>query len=393
MEYKIMHLPKEQWKGYSLPIGYTTEEYFDVEVEKKETGFAVAFEKKRFASPVTHTPEEYDFPDRLYEEYWPDACAWGIIEDGRLVAAIETDPEKWSNRLRVTELWVEDALQKKGIGHALMEIAKEQARQERRRAVILETQSCNVNAVGFYLHEGFTLIGMDTCCYSNRDLERGEVRMELGWFPERRKRLSLKEVEIRPICEEDWYEVERMTRLAFWNKHHLGCNEHLLVHKLRSHKDYLPNLSRIAVKDGEVIGAILYSKAFVQGKKTCREVLTFGPLCVSPVWQGCGVGEMLLGETTKLAEQAGYPGIVIFGEPDYYPRHGFKTCDHFGITTADGKNFDSFMGMELKPDGLREFPGSFHESEVFEDLSDEETWQFDTNFPPLQKQYFPTQWS
>lgn len=64
-----------------------------------------------------------------------------------------------------------------------MELAKNQAVAEGRRAVILETQSCNVGAVGFYLHEGFTLIGFDTCCYSNRDIERREVRLELGWFP------------------------------------------------------------------------------------------------------------------------------------------------------------------------------------------------------------------
>ena len=107
-----------------------------------------------------------------------------MLVDNELVAAIETDPEKWSNRLRITELWVAPAYQKQGLGKALMEVAKEQARLERRRAVILETQSCNANAIGFYLHEGFTLIGFDSCCYSNRDLARREVRIELGYFPE-----------------------------------------------------------------------------------------------------------------------------------------------------------------------------------------------------------------
>ena len=63
-----------------------------------------------------------------------------------------------------------------------MELAKNQARSEGRRAVILETQSCNVGAIGFYLHEGFTLVELDTCCYSNCDIERREVRLELGWF-------------------------------------------------------------------------------------------------------------------------------------------------------------------------------------------------------------------
>ena len=98
------------------------------------------------------------------------------------MAAIETAPEEWSNRLRITELWVDQCLRGQGIGHSFMELAKERARQEKRRAVILETQSCNVNAIGFYLHEGFTLIGFDSCCYRNNDLERKEVRVELGWF-------------------------------------------------------------------------------------------------------------------------------------------------------------------------------------------------------------------
>lgn len=98
------------------------------------------------------------------------------------MAVVETAPEEWSNRLRVTEFWVDESLRGKGVGHALMEAAKEQARQEGRRVLILETQSCNVNAIGFYLHEGFTLIGFDACCYRNNDLDRKEVRVELGWF-------------------------------------------------------------------------------------------------------------------------------------------------------------------------------------------------------------------
>lgn len=183
MEHRIVFLPKEMWRDHVVPICYTTNEYYDVAVERRSDGFAVSVEKKPLAVPVTHTSEEYDFPDKLYADWWQDAGAWGIVEDGKLVAVIETCPETWSNRLRVTELWVAESHRHRGIGHALMELAKNQAVAEGRRAVILETQSCNVSAVGFYLHEGFTLIGFDTCCYSNRDIERREVRLELGWFP------------------------------------------------------------------------------------------------------------------------------------------------------------------------------------------------------------------
>ena len=121
-------------------------------------------------------------------------------------------------------------------------------------------------------------------------------------------------------------------------------------------------------------------------------MLTFGPLCVDPEWQGCGVGELLVKETMKLAARAGYPGIVIFGEPDYYPRLGFQTCDRFGITTADGKNFSSFMGIELEKDGLAKCRGAFHEAEVFERLTREAAEEYDRKFPVMEKQYYPGQW-
>lgn len=392
MTYEIVHLPKDKWKGTVLPIGYKTDQYYDVSVNKKDGGFAIEIEKKDFLEPVTHTPEEYDFADKLYEDHRENAYAWGVLVDEALVAAMETDQELWSNRLRITELWVAEAYQKQGIGHALIAMAKEQARRERRRAIILETQSCNVNAVDFYQHEGFTLIGMDTCCYQNNDLQRKEVRLEFGWFPEVKKKLRREDIEIRKETEADWYQVELMAQHAFWNKHHLGCDEHYLVHKLRQDKAYLPELSRIAVKDGQIIGCIMYSKARVVDGAETHEIIAFGPLCVEPEWQGCGVGELLLTETMDIAASKGYKGIVIFGEPDYYPRLGFKTCDHFNITTADGKNFDAFMGIELVEDGMKGIKGKFYESEVFDNLAKEEVEAYTKKFPPLAKLRFPGQW-
>ncbi len=391
MRFEIVPLPKEQWKGTPLPIAYTTEEYYDVVIERTEKGFVTTMERKRFETPVTHTPEEYDFPDKLYEEYWEDAYAWGVIENETLIAAIETCPENWSNRLRVTELWVAPDYQKQGLGHALMEVAKEQARLENRRAVILETQSCNVNAIGFYLHEGFTLMGFDSCCYAANDLERKEVRIELGYFW-RKPHSACDKVEIRAERPEDYHATEQMTKDAFWNKHTRGCDEHYLVHKLREDKHYLPELSRIAVVDGEVVGAIFYAKAWVADGEKEQEIATFGPLCVHPDWHACGIGAKLLKETLPLVAKAGYPGVIIFGEPDYYPRNGFKTCDNFGITTVDGKNFDAFMGIEVIEHGFAGIHGKFHESEVFENLPKPEVEEYNKKFKEAKKQYFPKQW-
>jgi predicted N-acetyltransferase YhbS len=388
MNNKIVSLPREKWKGYPIPIGYTTNEYYDVEIDKTD-GFTISIKKKPFAAPVNHSQEEHDYPDKLYAPYWEKAYAWGVVEGDKLLAAIETCPEEWSNRLRITELWVDETLRRQGVGKALIDIAKEQARLERRRAIILETQSCNVNAIGFYLSQGFTLIGFDSCCYANNDLERKEVRLELGILRNKPERIKPGEIEIRTERPADYFETEQMVRRAFFNKHHPGCNEHFLVHKLRSDDAYIPELSRIAVADGRIVGTIMYSKAKVIGDRE-HNVITFGPLCVDPDYQGRGIGELLLLETVKLARNAGFSGIVIYGEPDYYPLHGFERCDKFGITTPDGKNFDSFMAYKLNT-GFDEVHGKFHEASVFENLKDGFE-DFDNKFPYMQKLRFPTQW-
>ena len=393
--YEIIPLPKEQWKHVVIPMRYTTEEYYDIEIEKTDMGFQVKLQKKEAETPISHYPEEYDFPDKLYQDHWEKAFAWGVVEevDGKqeLVACIETCPEDWSNRLMVTELWVHEKLRRQGIGHALMAIAKEQANLEHRRAIILETQSCNVPAISFYLQEGFELIGFDSCCYSNRDIARKEVRLDLGFFP-RKNKIAREEIIVRKEQKEEYHRVEELALRAFWNKHHMGCNEHLLVHKLRKDAAFLPELSRVAEVNGEIVGAIFYSKAGLWNGADCKEILTFGPLCVAPEWQGCGIGGVLLEETLQLSKEAGYGGVVIFGEPTYYPLHGFLTCDKFGITTMEGKNFDAFLGIELVEGYLSGFGGKFEEPKVFEELSEEELEVLTTQFDTPAKQKFPCQW-
>ena len=190
-EHNIVALPKEEWKGVPIPLCYTTEEYFDVEITETPDAYEAKLVKKKFETPVTHAPEEYDYPDGLYQDHWEKAEAYGMYteENGerKLLACIEVCPEEWSNRLMVTELWVDDSLHRQGIGTALMNKAKEIAKAQGRRAVILETQSCNVRAIAFYKSQGFQLMGFDTCCYTNRDIERREVRFNLVYFMDNRE--------------------------------------------------------------------------------------------------------------------------------------------------------------------------------------------------------------
>ncbi len=181
---EIIELPRESWKGVTIPLVTKSDSFYDLTVEPLDySGCRISMVRKKSEQEIVHTPEEYDFPDSLYQEHWEKAEAYGVVSDGGdLLACIEVCPEEWSNRLMVTELWVSDELRGRGIGKKLMDKAKKIAIKQKRRAVILETQSCNTNAIGFYLHEGFELIGFDTCCYTNNDIKRREVRINLGYF-------------------------------------------------------------------------------------------------------------------------------------------------------------------------------------------------------------------
>lgn len=181
METKIVPLEKERWKGYVLPMpDYTATEHYAVATEKTKNGFNITLTKKPLAAPRVMTPEEYGMPDGLYADHFAAAEAFGIMREGELIAALEICPEEWNNRLRVTELWGKEDFRGCGIGKKLLDFAKSEALRQGRRAIVLETQSCNTRAVAFYLREGFTLTGLDICCYSNQDVARGEVRLELG---------------------------------------------------------------------------------------------------------------------------------------------------------------------------------------------------------------------
>ena len=184
MQHEIIPLPKARWKGEIIPMTTRSDSYYDFEITPLDgEGCRVSIVRKPAEREIVHLPEEYDYPDSLYQDHWEKAEAYGVVGDrGELLACIEVCPEEWSNRLMVTELWVSEALRGQGYGRRLMDKAKEIAIRQQRRAVILETQSCNTNAIGFYLHQGFELIGFDTCCYTNDDIGRREVRINLGYF-------------------------------------------------------------------------------------------------------------------------------------------------------------------------------------------------------------------
>ena len=83
---------------------------------------------------------------------------------------------------------------------------------------------------------------------------------------------------IRLETKNDYREVEILTREAFWNLSVPGCNEHYLVHILRQHEDFVPELDFVLESDGKIIGNIMYTKSkLVDENGMEKSILTMGP--------------------------------------------------------------------------------------------------------------------
>ncbi|MCL2373085.1 MAG: N-acetyltransferase [Defluviitaleaceae bacterium] len=185
----------------------------------------------------------------------------------------------------------------------------------------------------------------------------------------------------------DHYAVEELTREAFWNTDrdmaNRICDEHLLVHRLRKSPSFVPELSLVALLDGQIVGHIIYSISQViedDGKR--HDMLIFGPLSVLPSLQNRGVGKALLLHSFKVARRLRFPAVIIFGYPDYYTRVGFRRAAEFGITDAKGNVFDAFMAYPLYDGALDGICGRFHYDPVYDELSQEDSLEFDKKFPP-----------
>ena len=94
---------------------------------------------------------------------------------------VEGTLEKWNNRYRISNIGIFDFTRRHaGIGTLLMKAILSEAEKRGARMVVLETQTCNENAISFYKKNGFKIIGFDLYAYSNTDPERHEVRIEMG---------------------------------------------------------------------------------------------------------------------------------------------------------------------------------------------------------------------
>jgi predicted N-acetyltransferase YhbS len=199
------------------------------------------------------------------------------------------------------------------------------------------------------------------------------------------------ELEIREENQNDYRETEVLTREAFWDLYKPGCDEHLIVHKMRSIARFIKELDLVACENNRIVGNVMYSEArVINEEETEYVVLSLGPISVLPSEQKKGIGSRLINESLTIAKNMGYKGILLYGNPKYYSRFGFRNAAQYNITTSTGENFDEFMALELSKGNLDGIYGKYYYDKVFE-TNKEELHEFDCLFPYKQKHKLSTQ--
>ncbi|QLY81271.1 GNAT family N-acetyltransferase [Clostridium intestinale] len=198
-------------------------------------------------------------------------------------------------------------------------------------------------------------------------------------------------IKIRNEEKTDYEKVEEITRKAFWNLYVPGCGEHYLVHVMRSHKDFIPELDLVIEVDNEIIGNIMYTKTkLVDEFGEEKDILTFGPVCILPKYQRKGYGKKLLEYSFDKAIALGYDVIVIFGNPGNYVSRGFKSCKKHNVCLENGTYPSPMMVKELKPGALDGRKYVYYESPVFE-IDEKDAVRFDEGLEKWEKKYQPSQ--
>jgi putative acetyltransferase len=200
-----------------------------------------------------------------------------------------------------------------------------------------------------------------------------------------------KKIIIRNENETDYEKVEEITRKSFYNLYVPGCIEHYLVHIMREHEDFIPELDFVIEVDDKVIGNIMYTKAtLVDESGEEKRILTFAPICIAPGHQRMGYGKMLIEHSFKQAIALGYDVIVIFGNPGNYVARGFKSCKKYNVCLENKTYPSAMMVKELKPAALDGRKWIYYDSSVLK-IDEKEAELFDESLEKMEKKTQPSQ--
>ena len=199
---------------------------------------------------------------------------------------------------------------------------------------------------------------------------------------------------IRPETPADHRAVETLIRESFWNVYRPGCSEHYVIHVLRDDPAFVKELDFVMEQGGELIGQNMFMRTVIEadGGGTV-DVLTMGPICITPALKRKGYGKILLDYSLEKAAQMGFGAVLFEGNIAFYGKSGFDYASRFGIRYHDlpeGADASFFLCRELIPGYLDGVMGVYQTPKGYY-VDDADVEAFDSTFEPKQKLKLPGQ--
>lgn len=152
-------------------------------------------------------------------------------------------------------------------------------------------------------------------------------------------------ITIRPETQQDYKDIVSLVLRSFreGTDYSDGTDIVALIEEIRVSEYYLPELSFVAELDGRIVGHFLFSKFPLLSSPEDRheknmksEVVMLAPVSVHADYLRRGIGREMLTQGIEKVKAAGYKGITVEGNFNFYNRVGFKTSSDFGIYPTEG---------------------------------------------------------
>ena len=199
---------------------------------------------------------------------------------------------------------------------------------------------------------------------------------------------------IRNETKEDRRKVENLIRESFWNVYRPGCTEHFVIHVLRDDPAFVKELDLVMEQDGRIIGQNIFVKTVINADDGRNiDVLTMGPICITPELKRKGYGKILLDYSIEKAAEKGFGAVLFEGNIDFYGKSGFDYASRFGIRYHDlpeDADASFFLCKELIPGYLDGITGVYQTPAGYY-VDDADVEKFDRDFPQKEKLKLPGQ--
>ncbi|MBM7702927.1 GNAT family N-acetyltransferase [Metabacillus iocasae] len=157
--------------------------------------------------------------------------------------------------------------------------------------------------------------------------------------------------------------IDSVIKQAFKDLPFSDQTEHELVKRLRKCKEWIPELSLVYEQDGNIVGHLLVTKAYI-GKERV-ETLALAPVSVLPAYQKREIGKKLIEHGLNVSAQLGFGSMIVLGHPTYYSKFGFERASKYKIEAPFEVADELFMVKELGKGRLDGVSGVVAYSDAF----------------------------